>query len=303
MAHASPAPVSLELPAWKNVAAWLCAVSIGIFFLGAGLWKLTDHLGAATRMNQMLVPGSLSVLTAVFFGIAETFAGVLILVPKFRRWGALLCVGMLFAFMVYMAWNYTALKGMDCTCFPWLERAVGPAFFWSDGAMIGMAALAGLWAPRAAGFRAMSLILGCVLALAGVAYGITESRQSGTKAPATITVEGEPFSLQQGRVLLYFYDPECSHCDAAARRMAKHVWKDVRVIGLPTRVPQFAQYFMDSTSLKGKNSPDHESLKKLFPHGDPPYGVVLENGRMKAGLPRFDAEEPESTLRKFGWIQ
>jgi hypothetical protein len=85
--------------------------------------------------------------------------------------------------------------------------------------------------------------------------------------------------------------------------MAKHTWKDVRIIGLPTRVPRFAQYFMDSTGLKGKNSPDHESLKKLFPFGDPPYGVALENGRMKAGLQRFDAEEPEAALRQLGWIQ
>ena len=32
--------------------------------------------------------------------------------------------------------------------------------------------------------------------------------------------------------------------------------------------------------------------------GDPPYGVVLENGRMKAGLARFDESEPEASLRK-----
>jgi uncharacterized membrane protein YphA (DoxX/SURF4 family) len=207
MAHASPASLSLELPAWKNAAAWICAIAIGVFFIGAGLWKLTDHLGAATRMNQMLVPGNLSVPTALFFGAAETFAGVLLFVPRFRRWGAGLCIGMLIAFMVYMGWNYTTLKGLDCTCFPWLERAVGPAFFWSDAAMIAMAALAGLWAPPAQGAKGAGLILGCVLALAGVAYGITESRQSGTKAPDTITVEGQPYSLQTGRVLLYFYDP------------------------------------------------------------------------------------------------
>jgi len=303
MAQASPAPLSVELPVWKNAAAWVCAVLIGIFFIGAGLWKLTDHLGAATRMNQMLVPGALSVPTALFFGVVETFGGVLLFVPRFRRWGAALCTGMLIAFMVYMAWNYAALKGMDCTCFPWLERAVGPAFFWSDAAMMAMALLAGLWAPRGEGRKAVGLIFASILALAGVAYGITESRQSGTKAPDSITVEGQPYSLQQGRILLYFYDPECSHCDAAARRMSKHSWKSVTVIGLPTRVPQFAQYFMDSTNLKGKNSPDHESLKKLFPFGDPPYGVVLENGRMKAGLARFDEAEPEASLRKLGWIE
>ncbi len=115
-------------------------------------------------------------------------------------------------------------------------------------------------------------------------------------------MDGAPFSLQTGRILLYFYDPECSHCDAAARRMAKHTWKNVTIIGLPTRVPQFGKYFMDSTGLKGKNSPDHVELKKIFPFGDPPYGVALEHGRMKTGLRVFEGSEPETTLRQLGYI-
>jgi uncharacterized membrane protein YphA (DoxX/SURF4 family) len=306
MAHGSTVPPGAAfpgLPVWKSAVAWTCALLIGIFFIGAGLWKLTDHLGAATRMSQMLVPAGLSVFTAVFFGVAEIVAGILLIVPRYRRWGALLCSGMLVAFMVYMGWNYTALQGMDCTCFPWLKRAVGPAFFWSDGAMIVMAAAAGRWAHQSQGLKGALLILGSVLAFAGVSYGITESKQSGTQAPASITVEGQPYSLQQGKILLYFYDPECSHCNAAAKQMGKHTWKDTKIVGLPTRVPQFGQYFMDSTGLKGKNSPDHASLKTLFPFGDPPYGVLLEHGRMKTGLQRFDEAEPEATLRKLGYIE
>ncbi|MBI2686680.1 MAG: DoxX family protein [Acidobacteria bacterium] len=303
MAQASSAASFIEIPAWKNIIAWICAVLIGIFFIGAGLWKLTDHLGAATRMSQMLVPASLSVFAALFFGISETLGGLLLMVPRYRRWGALLCSALLVAFMVYMGWNYKTLQGLDCTCFPWLKRAVGPAFFWSDGAMIVMAVLAGWWAHRSEGLKGAGLILGSILVLAGAAFGITESRQSGTPAPASITVEGQPYSLQQGKVLLYFYDPECSHCNDAAKRMAKHIWKDVKIVGLPTRVPQFGQYFMESTGLRGKNSPDHVSLKALFPFGDPPYGVLLEYGRMKTGLQRFDDVEPEATLRKYGFIE
>lgn len=303
MAQASPEAAFMDLPAWKNVVSWICAVAIGIFFIGAGLWKLTDHLGTATRMSQMLVPASLSVFAALFFGVTEVLGGILLLVPRYRRWGALLCCGLLVAFMVYIGWHYTALQGMDCTCFPWLKRAVGPAFFWSDGLMIVMAGIAGWWARASDGFKGAGLILGCTLVLAGAAYGITESRQSGTVAPASITVDGQPFSLQQGKILLYFYDPECSHCNQAAKEMSKHVWKETKIIGLATRVPQFAQYFMDSTGLKGKNSPDHVSLKQIFPFGDPPYGVLLEHGRMKAGLQRFDDVEPAATLRKHGYIE
>lgn len=303
MAQAPAAAAFIELPAWKNAVAWVCAVLIGVFFVGAGLWKLTDHLGTATRMTQALVPPPLSVAAGLFFGITETFGGLLLMVPRYRRWGAMLCSFLLVAFMVYMGWNYTALQGMDCSCFPWLKRAVGPAFFWSDAAMLVMAALAGWWAQRSQGFKGAGLIFGSILVLAGAAYGITESRQSGTKAPDSITVEGQPYSLQQGRILLYFYDPECSHCNDAAKRMAKHTWKDVKIIGLPTRVQHFGQYFMESTGLNGKNSPDHASLKAIFPFGDPPYAVVLEHGRMKAGLQRFDADEPEAQLRKLGYIE
>lgn len=303
MAQAPSSAAFVELPAWKNVAAWICAVLIGVFFIGAGLWKLTDHLGASTRMAQMLVPPGLSVFAALFFGVTEIFGGLLLIVPRYRRWGALLCSGLLVAFMVYMGWNYKALQGMDCTCFPWLKRAVGPAFFWSDGAMIVMAGVAGWWAHRSEGFKGAGLIFGSILVLAGAAYGITESRQSGTKAPDSITVDGQPYSLQQGRILLYFYDPECSHCNDAAKKMSTFTWKDVKIIGLPTRVPQFGAYFMESTKLNGKNSPDHVSLKAIFPFGDPPYGVVLEHGRMKTGLQRFDEAEPEDTLRKLGYIE
>lgn len=303
MAQPHPSAGFVEMAGWKSGIAWICALLIGVFFVGAGLWKLTDHLGTATRMTQMLVPGGLAVFAALFFGITETFGGVLLLVPRYRRWGAVICSGLLVAFMVYMAWNYNALQGADCTCFPWLKRTVGPVFFWTDAAMLAMAGLAGLWAPRSEGMRGAGLILAITLVIAGVAYGITESRQSGTKAPDTITVEGQPFSLQQGRILLYFYDPECSHCNAAAKDLSKHAWKDVKIIGLPTRVPEFGQYFMDSTGLKGKNSPDHELLKKIFPYGDPPYGVLLEHGRMQAGLARFDEAEPAATLRKLGYIE
>lgn len=303
MAQGSPMADFPALPAWKTAVVWICAVFVGVFFLGAGLWKLTDHLGAATRMSQMLVPAGLSVFTALFFGVFEVFGGLLLLLPKFRRWGALLCGGMLVAFMVYMGWNYAALQGMDCTCFPWLKRAVGPAFFWTDGAMIVMAGAAGWWARGSSGYKQAAVLFAGVLALAGITYGITESKQSGTPAPASITVDGQPFSLQQGRILLYFYDPECSHCNDAAKRMGKMVWKDVKIVGLPTRVPQFGQYFMESTGLNGKNSPDHASLKAIFPFGDPPYGVVLEHGRMKTGLQRFDDTEPEATLRQLGYIE
>ncbi len=303
MAHGQLVATPLELPIWKTTFSWICAILIGLLFLVAGVWKLTDHLGAAARMTQALIPAQLSVFTAVFFGTAEVFTGILILIPRYRRWGAWLIGLMLLAFMVYIGYFYNQLLGADCTCFPWVKRAVGPMFFYSDAAMLALAAIAGWWARPSEGTRGALIIAACAALFAGVSFGITESRQTGAKAPALITVDGQPVSLQQGKVLLYFYDPECSHCDQAARRLAKHTWSGVKIYGLPSRVPQFGKYFMDSTSLKAGNSPEHDSLKKLFPFGDPPYGILLEHGRQKASLLQFDQAEPESTLRKLGYIE
>ena len=42
---------------------------------------------------------------------------------------------------------------------------------------------------------------------------------------------------------------------------------------------------MSETGIKALTALDWEPLKKLFPFGDPPYGVVLENGREKEILP------------------
>ena len=35
-----------------------------------------------------------------------------------------------------IAVHYSELRGVDCSCFPWVKRAVGRAFFAGDGAMM-----------------------------------------------------------------------------------------------------------------------------------------------------------------------
>ena len=55
-------------------------------------------------------------------------AAVFILVPRFRRWGALL-IGFCCWRSGYFAINYGTLRGADCSCFPWIKRMVGPEFF------------------------------------------------------------------------------------------------------------------------------------------------------------------------------
>ena len=91
-------------------------------------------------------PESLSVLTAVGLGTLEVFTGILLLIPRFRRWGAWLGTLLLAAFMVFIGIHYNELRGAECSCFPWVKRAVGPGFFAGDGAMMLLAIAAGVWA-------------------------------------------------------------------------------------------------------------------------------------------------------------
>ncbi len=51
-------------------------------------------------------------------GIGEMLGAVLILVPRFRRWGAWLLGLLLVVFMLYIGANYGALVGKDCSLFP-----------------------------------------------------------------------------------------------------------------------------------------------------------------------------------------
>ncbi len=127
--------------------------------------------------------------------------------------------------------------------------------------------------------------------------------QSGIQVPETITVDGKPFNIRQGNIFLFFYDPACSHCEEAARHMATYGWKsDVTVIGLPTNDPQWAASFLHDTKLVAKTSTDSALLRKLFVFTSPPYGVVLDNGRVKSILTHFDAPEPQPSLQQSGFV-
>src|SRR5580692_1283119 len=241
---------------WKTMLSWVCAILLALVFLVSGLWKLTDAPGAAVRMAQARVPQSLSLAGAIGFGIAETFAAVLLLVPRFRRWGAWLSGALLIAFMIFIGINYNALRGAECSCFPWVKRAVGPGFFIGDGIMLLLAAMAGIWAVRARSVRTAVAILGAIALFAAGSYGVAAMRQTGTKAPETVMVDGKPYSLEEGKILIFYFDPECLHCLDAAKRMSKLNWGDTRVVAVPISVPQFAQGFIDDTHLKAVISTD-----------------------------------------------
>jgi uncharacterized membrane protein YphA (DoxX/SURF4 family) len=297
-----PAAAAWELPGWKTAASAVAAILLALLFVVSGVWKITDPFSAAQRMTQALVPANLSLLAAFMFGIAETFAAVLLVVPRFRRWGAWLSGLLLVAFMVYIGYYYNQLRGADCNCFPWLKRAVGPMFFVGDGAMLALAAVAGWWGRRSSDLRTALRVLMAVTVFAAVSYGVNARMQQSARAPESIAVAGQPFALGQGRFLIFFFDPECMHCNDAARDMAKFGWRGVKIIGVPTEQPQFAQYFMDTTGLRGAISNDLAPLKKAFHFTSTPYAVAIENGREKAGLSEFDPQRLSARLREIGFV-
>jgi hypothetical protein len=205
--------------------------------------------------------------------------------------------------MIFIGINYNALRGAECSCFPWVKRAVGPGFFIGDGIMLALAVLAGVWARRAQSMRYAMLILGAVTLFAAGSYGVAAMRQTGTKAPDTVTVNGKPYSLQEGQILIFYFDPECLHCLDAAKRMSKLNWGDTRIVAVPINVPQFAQGFLDDTHLNAVLSNDLPQLKKIFPFVSAPAGVALVNGREKMALTQFEEPEPVGTLKKLGFIR
>jgi len=297
------ASATFDLPGWKKTISGVAALLLAILFFASGAWKLTDPFQWAQALTEFKVPSQFALPFTLALGVGETFSAVLVLVPRFRRWGSLLIGLMLIAFMIYVGANYGALAGKDCSCFPIVKRTIGPGFFAGDAVMLAMATLTGWWARPSENIRAVLVVLGTVVVFAGVSYGVNATRLTGLKAPESITVDGQPFSLQHGDIFLFFYDPECLHCDAAARRMAKLNWKDTKVIAIPTHDPQFAASFLLDTGLKAGTSLEIQLLRSKFQFVDPPYGVALQHGRQKAAVTSFEDSEPAATLHRIGFIE
>jgi uncharacterized membrane protein YphA (DoxX/SURF4 family) len=295
----------VDLPAWKKAISATAAVLLAVLFFVSGAWKLSDPFWWSQFLTELRFPTALALPGTLATGIGETLGAVMILVPRLRRWGSLLIGLLLVVFMLYIGANYSTLAGKECSCFPLVKRTIGPGFFIGDSVMLLMAGVAGWWSRRSENLRAALVILGAVVVFAGVSLGVNATRESGLKAPASVTVDGKPFSLDQGHVFLFFYNPECMHCDAAARRMSKLNWKDTQVVAIPIQDPQFAASFLHDTALRAGTSNDVDLLRSTFKFVDAPYGVALDRGHQKATVAAaaFEENEPAATLRKLGFVE
>jgi uncharacterized membrane protein YphA (DoxX/SURF4 family) len=303
----------MEMPSWKSVAGHVAAAFTALLFLITGVYKALDPYHFAQMLEQLMQPVGWakqflpwSMGMTILLTIAELMAAVLVLIPRFRRWGAMHASALLVVFMLYMGVNYKELAGADCSCFPILKRAVGPGFFVGDSAMLAVAVLAGLWAkPAKPVLRSFAVIAGAIVVFVAASYGVAYGEHNGVTAPDSVIVNGQPMDLTNGRFFIFFYDPECSHCNAAAKHMGTLKWKsDMKLIAVPVRQARWAEAFLKDNDFKAMTSLDLDKLKKAFPFGDPPYGVVIANGRQIGSVPHYEeGGEPDLTLRQLGAIE
>jgi hypothetical protein len=181
---------------------------------------------------------------------------------------------------------------------------VGPVFFWSDGAMVALAALAAWFSPPISGVRKAAYVLGAVVLLTGTMFAVHRlSPAPDVNLPAVIAVEGGEVSLREGRTFLYFFNPMCMHCLDAGIALARLKWK-AQFVGVPTEDYELAPGFVEDTGLKDvKISPDVQPLREAFPFKDPPYAAAIEDGRVRELFPFFEEPEMGEKLRAIGFVE
>ena len=114
-----------------------------------------------------------------------------------------------------------------------------------------------------------------------------------------------PPTLRDARVVLFFFDPQCGHCEAVARMMAGWNWGDTHIIAVPIAEPRFAAAFLADTHLRAEIATDVAALCKLSTFTTPPHALVLDHGRVVAtfAFGDFEGDAFERSLRRSGHIR
>ncbi len=298
-------PSGLAYSHTKRNVATIAAILLALVFVVSGGWKVLSPFQTGELLEQAQVPVGLGSLGAAALGTLELFAAFLLLVPRFRHWGGLLASALMIFFIGWVAYYYHVLVGRECSCFPLIKRTIGPGFFIGDGVMLLMGLTAFFWSPRIRAYRGAAVAFVSLVVLAGVSFGVNAAARRNVQVPNPVIVDGKSQNLTQGKVFLFFYDPECSHCDAASKFMSKLNWGDTRIVAIPTHDPQFAADFLHDTHLKASTSLETAKLRKAFPFVDPPFGVALVNGQVKEtfGQAQFNEPLPKPDLEKLQFVK
>lgn len=295
----------IDITGWQRTAVAVCAVLLGIIFLVSGGWKVLSPFKTGELLEQAQVPAGLGVLGASTLGTLELFAAFLLFMPRYRRWGGLLGSALIVFFIGWIGYYYHVLVGHECSCFPLIKRSIGPGFFVSDAIMLLLGLAAFVWSPRVVRFRIPIVAFLALVIFAGASFGLNFITRAHVQVPNPVIVDNKPANLTTGKVFLFFYDPSCMHCDAAAKFMSTLNWGDTRIIAIPTINPQWAAAFLHDTHLsQAHTSLQYKELKQAFPFVDPPFGVALEDGREKETFSQaqFNAPLPEPDLQKLGFV-
>ncbi len=294
-----------EQVVWKRRVASIAAVLLGLIFLVSGGWKVLSPFKTGELLEQAQVPSGLGALGAAALGTLELLTAALLFTPRFRRLGALIGSALMIFFICWIGYYYPVLVGRECSCFPLIKRTVGPGFFISDAVFLLLGAIAFVWSRRVQSFRVPAVAFLALVIFAGSSFWVNAAERKSAQVPVPVIVDGKPADLTNGKVLLFFYDPSCLHCDAASKFMSKLDWGSTRIVAIPTVNPQWAASFLHDTHLKASTSLEYEKLKKAFPFVDPPFGVALNNGRVEETFnqAQFNAPLPEPDLKRLGFVK
>ncbi len=296
---------STQTASWKRTVAAICAVLLGIIFLVSGGWKVLDPFKTGELLEQAKVPAGFGKLGASTLGALEVFTALMLFYPRLRRWGGFLGSGLIVFFLGWIGYYYSALVGKECSCFPIIKRSIGPGFFISDGVMLLFGVAAFMWSAKVVSAKLPAGLLASIAILAGLSYGVNTWKHGNVQVPTPVIVDGKAQSLAEGKVFLFFYDPSCMHCDAAAKFMSTLDWGETRVVAIPTVNPQWAESFLHDTKLKAGTSLELDKLKKAFPFVDPPFGVALVDGQVKETFTQaqFNVPLPQPELKKLNFVK
>jgi uncharacterized membrane protein YphA (DoxX/SURF4 family) len=290
---------------WKRNVATVSAILLGLIFLVSGGWKVLSPFQTGEVLEQAQVPAGLGAVGAAALGTLELFAAILLFLPRFRKLGGLLGSALIIFFICWVGYYYKVLVGHECNCFPIIKRSVGPGFFMGDGVMLLMGLAAYLWSPTVRALRIPAIAFTSLVVLAGVSFAKGEISRGHVQVPSPLMVDGKPQNITSGKVFLFFYDPECTHCIGAARFMSKLKWGDTKIISIPTHDPQFAPDFLGDTHFKAGTSTETARLRKVFTFVDPPFGVALDDGQVKETFSQsqFNEPLPQPELKRLGFVQ
>ena len=100
----------------RTVLAYLCALSVGGYFIYAAYEKIINPRQFAVDIgNYKMVPEMCWNLMALFMPWWEVGGAIALIVPRTRRAGAIIVSGLLLIFIIAVA--YAALyKGLDIAC-------------------------------------------------------------------------------------------------------------------------------------------------------------------------------------------